>query len=1155
MSGNKPFVGAVIAVSAAAAAVAILAFALTVQPTRAITYRDVPAGGSIQAAINAAATGDTIRVHQGAFTESLTINKSVMLLGGYTNFTTGDRTPRTTVISPTGRAINIAGVGITVTVDGFEIKNAVLAENGAGILADVNTDSKVVINNNSIHDNHATDGFGGGIYAHATTRSAIELTDNDVMSNTASLDGGGIHADIGGGSAFVLTETNIVSNSARTGGGLDAFVRAMTLALADQAASDSNRFSIQDNLVMSNTATGNGGGFFFTAQSCQGAFDRNRVIGNRAGASYGGGGVTLFSSSATFYSNEFRRNVAAAGIGGLQASLQINSNLTGDDLVVADNQAAGGSIGGLGIIADLVSSLDLPDSVIDGNQAQSNYGGGSLVASNGSRLNIPNVQVENNQSANGSAGGLALNAISSWITATGLTVVSNTALSQAGGIQGAAQLGSLILTGSTFERNTSTTGVGGLFFGTVVNGALLDLSGSHFLTNTGSGGSGGASFGPVGTNSTLLLNDTTFISNTAQGQGGGVMIASIDPSSRVEMDSSHFERNVAQTGGGLFVGGNQGRFSLTGSDLLHNWASGDGGAIYIANMQFGQAAINDNRIISNVASTGSGGGISLGTAFQFNSLAIVNNTVTGNVAGALGGGIFLGALVQINSAEMMSNTISDNTANGPGGGLFLVNLDTTSLLMNGSVITGNRATGSPVSHGGGIYIGSVSNSPSVDLDNSQVNDNITTGEGGGLWMGSLSASVLTMRGSQFLRNTAMGSAGPASGGGGCSIMNASNSSQVWLDDTQVNGNVTNGSGGGCLFNNFNGNTLLSARDSQFDDNQAGMNAGGVLLNVHVNNARVEFTGNEIKGNQAGISGTVPTATGGQAGGVSMFMPSQAQATFTSNEIRDNTAYLGASPGSGTCGGICATVVASTLTLQDNTLSGNMAQRSFGGLSVEMPVLSQLVMEHNLIAGNTAITETGGVNVRGGGSSQFDSRRNRIISNTAGSKGGVWITGLDPTLVVTSQNNLIARNVGSGLYLQDANFRSTNDTLADNGSYGILMTGTFGISTTAWLTNTIIWGHTGSFTSTRVPTYTLVATFSDIQGGWPGAGNLNADPLFIGGGNYHLQRTSPVKDQADTAHAPAVDLDGNPRPFDTLADMGCYEYGLFAKVYLPVAVKN
>jgi len=184
-----------------------------------------------------------------------------------------------------------------------------------------------------------------------------------------------------------------------------------------------------------------------------------------------------------------------------------------------------------------------------------------------------------------------------------------------------------------------------------------------------------------------------------------------------------------------------------------------------------------------------------------------------------------------------------------------------------------------------------------------------------------------------------------------------------------------------------------------------------------------------------------------------------------------------------------------------------------------------------------------VNVQGGGNSQYDLRRNQIVSNTANSKGGVWITGLDPTLVITSQNNLIALNQGSGLYLQDANFRSTNDTFADNGTYGLVMTGTFGITTTARLTNTIIWGHTGSFTSTQAPTYTLVATFSDIQGGWAGIGNIDANPLFVGGGDYRLQETSLAKDTADPAYVPQTDLAGIPRPVPVggRGDMGCYEW--------------
>ncbi len=1156
MSENKSFARVLIAVSAAAVVMMLLCLALTAQPTQAATYRDVPVGGSIQAAIDAAATGDIIRVQQGTFTESLTINKSVALLGGFTDFTTGARTPRTTVISPTGRAMNITGAGITVTVDGFEITNAAYAGSGAGMYVVVNADSKVVINNNSIHHSRATSGSGGGIYAHADTRSAIELTGNDVMTNTASSDGGGIYADIGGWSEFVLTGTDIISNSASNGGGFYASVRATTLALADQSASDSSSFTIQDDLVMSNTATTNYGGVYLTVQSRQGDFDRNRVIGNRANGSYGGGNLTLMSSSSTFYNNEFRRNVAAASNGGLQAGVVFNSSLIGDGLVVADNQATSSGTGGLSIVADLMSSLDLPNSVITGNLAQNDYGGGSLAASNGSRLSIPSAVVQNNRSISGSVGGLVLTAYNGWITATQMTVISNTAPNQAGGVAGIVQLGSLILTGSDFERNTSTNGAGGLYVGSIVGGALLDVSGSHFFTNTGSIG-GGASFGSVSMNSALLLNNTSFVSNTAQGTGGGLMIGSIDPTSQAEIDPSHFERNVAQTGdgGGIYLGSSVGQFSLTSADLLHNWAGGNGGGMFLGNLQLGQAEINGNRIISNVASTAAGGGIYMGGVIQLNSLEMTNNTVSRNTAGGPGGGIFMGSASQVNSLEMTSNTLSLNTANGPGGGLYLSALDTASWLMNGSVITGNSTLGSPGNSGGGIYLGTVNNAPTMDLDNSQVNDNSATGDGGGLFIGNLRASVLTMRNSQLLRNKAMGAVGPTNGGGGCSIVGAVNSSQVWLDNTQVNGNVTNGSGGGCLLNNFNLNTLLAVHNSQFNNNMAGVNAGGVSLFGHGLNARIEFFGNQVNGNQAGITATLPTATGGQSGGIWLFLPAQAQATLTDNEIRNNTAYLGTFPDSGTCGGVCVNVALSTLTLQDNLLSGNTAERDFGGLSVVMPASSKLSMEHNVIASNTAITNVGGINVQGGGNSQYDLRRNQIISNTAGAKGGVWITGLDPTLVITSQNNLIALNAGSGLYLQDANFQSTNDTLADNGAYGIVLTGTLGVTTTARLTNTILWGHTESFTSTQVPTYTMLATFSDIQGGWSGAGNLDTDPLFSGGGNYHLQPTSPVKDQADTAHAPAVDLDGNPRPYNTVADIGCYEYGLYNRVYLPVVIRN
>jgi len=73
----------------------------------------------------------------------------------------------------------------------------------------------------------------------------------------------------------------------------------------------------------------------------------------------------------------------------------------------------------------------------------------------------------------------------------------------------------------------------------------------------------------------------------------------------------------------------------------------------------------------------------------------------------------------------------------------------------------------------------------------------------------------------------------------------------------------------------------------------------------------------------------------------------------------------------------------------------------------------------------------------------------------------------------------------------------------------------------------------------------VATYSDIEGGWAGTGNINLDPQFVNAtaGDYHLQGTSPAVDQVAPATAPPIDLDGIPRPVPVggQADMGAYEW--------------
>ena len=110
-------------------------------------------------------------------------------------------------------------------------------------------------------------------------------------------------------------------------------------------------------------------------------------------------------------------------------------------------------------------------------------------------------------------------------------------------------------------------------------------------------------------------------------------------------------------------------------------------------------------------------------------------------------------------------------------------------------------------------------------------------------------------------------------------------------------------------------------------------------------------------------------------------------------------------------------------------------------------------------------------------------------------------------------------------------------------------------TTLTLKNGILWGNlVGLASPVKQQIYTdnvdgATVTYSDIEGGWAGAGNLNATPQFQRAGyaprplqeDFHLMAASPARDTGANAGAPKKDLDGNPRPYNTLTDMGAYEW--------------
>jgi len=117
-----------------------------------------------------------------------------------------------------------------------------------------------------------------------------------------------------------------------------------------------------------------------------------------------------------------------------------------------------------------------------------------------------------------------------------------------------------------------------------------------------------------------------------------------------------------------------------------------------------------------------------------------------------------------------------------------------------------------------------------------------------------------------------------------------------------------------------------------------------------------------------------------------------------------------------------------------------------------------------------------------------------------------------------------------------------------------------------LRNCILWGNTrleagGPPLADQIysPGNGVNVTYGDVEGGWPGTGNINVNPLFQNpaGNDYTLQSTSPCKNTGENAALPTdvgdlnwdsntveptpMDLALNSRLWGGTVDMGAYEY--------------
>ena len=210
----------------------------------------------------------------------------------------------------------------------------------------------------------------------------------------------------------------------------------------------------------------------------------------------------------------------------------------------------------------------------------------------------------------------------------------------------------------------------------------------------------------------------------------------------------------------------------------------------------------------------------------------------------------------------------------------------------------------------------------------------------------------------------------------------------------------------------------------------------------------------------------------------------------------------------------------------------------------------------IITGNTG--DAGG----GGGiycAMCFSTITNTIITgNTAiGDGGGVYIEGGDPMITNSLISGNTADSVGGGVYSTWSSPTITNSTIAGNTAANVAGGAYFGGESNPTITNSVVWGNgLEQFYIDR--SSTLVVSYSNIQGGWVGAANIDDVPLFVDpdNDNYRLSLGSPCIDAADNTAVPkgiTTDLDGNPRFIDDpntkdtgngeppIVDMGAYEF--------------
>jgi len=119
----------------------------------------------------------------------------------------------------------------------------------------------------------------------------------------------------------------------------------------------------------------------------------------------------------------------------------------------------------------------------------------------------------------------------------------------------------------------------------------------------------------------------------------------------------------------------------------------------------------------------------------------------------------------------------------------------------------------------------------------------------------------------------------------------------------------------------------------------------------------------------------------------------------------------------------------------------------------------------------------------------------ITGGKAQPAGGILCVSSSPTVVncLIVGNRATGLNAGGAVHCQDSNAVFVNCTISNNGG-GSAGAGVCFSQSNAVLSNSIAWANMPSQVQV-VGSSHCVITYTDVAGGWPGAGNLDVDPRF------------------------------------------------------------